>query len=52
MGNKTQVNPAVNAGVVGSFRKFFSGYSVIVVTIIIFIVASIFREVIFFLQQI
>lgn len=43
MGNKTQVNPAVNAGVVGSFRKFFSGYSVIVVTIIIFIVASIFQ---------
>lgn len=43
MGNKTQVNPAANAGVVGSFKKFFSGYSVIVVTIIIFIVASIFQ---------
>ncbi len=43
MGNKTQVNQTANAGFVGGFKKFFSGYSVIVVTVIIFIVASIFQ---------
>ncbi len=44
MEKKSQVTYTENSkGIVGSFKNFFSGYSVIVVTVIIFIVAAIFQ---------
>ena len=43
MGEKTQVKQVESGGFVGGFKRFFSGYSVIVITVILFIVAAIFQ---------
>ena len=43
MGEKVQEKQGGNSGVVTQFKRFFSGYSVIVITVILFIVAGIFQ---------
>ena len=43
MGEKMQEKQGGNSGIVAQFKRFFSGYSVIVITVILFIVAGIFQ---------